>query len=99
MIEVIYYPYRKDWNEMAKRPAINTALLEKTVKKILDKVKDQGDKAVRKYTKELDGVKLKKPEVNEKEIMTAEKLLPEELKQAIRTAKANIEKFHRVQFA
>jgi histidinol dehydrogenase len=60
MIQVIKYPGRKDWEELIKRPALDTAPLEKAVKKILEKVKTKGDKAIRKYTKELDGVKLKK---------------------------------------
>jgi histidinol dehydrogenase len=97
MIKIIKYPVRKEWPELVKRPAIETAILEKGVKRILEKVKEKGDKAVRKYTKELDGVKLKKLEVSEKEIRKAEKLLPDELKQAIGVAKANIEKFHQPQ--
>jgi histidinol dehydrogenase len=97
MINVFKYPDRKDWQEIIKRPVFETASLEKAVKKILDKVKEKGDKAVRKYTKEFDGVKLKKLAVNEKEIQAAEKLLPVELKEAIQQAKLNIEKFHRSQ--
>lgn len=94
MIETIEYPDRKEWQEIVKRPVIDTVSLEKAVNKILEKVKEKGDKAVRKFTKEFDGVKLKKLEVSEKEIRAAEKSLPDELKQAIRVAKANIEKFH-----
>lgn len=97
MIQVIKYPEKKEWNEIIKRPVFETASLEKSVKKILAKVRAKGDKAVRKYTKEFDGVKLKKLAVSEKEIRAAEKLLPSELKQAIQQAKINIEKFHRSQ--
>ena len=97
MIKVIRYPEKKDWQEIVKRPVFETALLEKTVKKILDKVKSKGDKAVKKYTKEFDGVKLKKLPVPEKEIIAAEKLLSKELKEAIQQAKSNIEKFHQQQ--
>lgn len=97
MINVIKYPERKDWQEIVKRPVIENASLEKTVKKILEKVKAKGDKAVRKYTKEFDGVKLKKITSSEKEISVAEKLLSAELKEAIKQAKSNIEKFHRSQ--
>src|SRR6187402_14102 len=97
MINVIKHPDRKDWQEILKRPVFENTSLEKIVKKILDKVKDKGDKAVRKYTKEFDGVKLKKLTVGEKEINAAEKSLPQELKDAIRQAKSNIEKFHRSQ--
>jgi histidinol dehydrogenase len=97
MINVIKYPGRKDWDEIIKRPVFETASLEKTVKRILEKVKAKGDKAIRKYTKEFDGVELKKLTVNEKEIKAAEKLLPTGLKEAIQQAKLNIEKFHRSQ--
>ena len=97
MINVIKYPDRKDWQQFIKRPVIENASLEKTVRKILEKVKEKGDKAVRKYTKEFDGVKLKKLAVSEKEIKTAENILSQELKDAIQQAKSNIEKFHRSQ--
>ena len=97
MINVIKYPDKKDWQEIVKRPVFENNSLEKVVKKILDKVKDKGDKAVRKYTKEFDGVKLKKLTVSEKEIKTAENLLSQELKGAIQQAKSNIEKIHRSQ--
>jgi len=97
MIKLIQHPERKDWKEIIKRPAFENASLERTVKKILEKVKDKGDKAVKKFTKEFDEVKLKMLAVSEKEINAAEKLLSTELKDAIQQAKANIEKFHRSQ--
>jgi histidinol dehydrogenase len=94
MINVIKYSNKEDWPELIKRPVFENASLEKAVKKILDKEKDKGDKAVRKYTKEFDGVKLKKIIVSEKEIKAAENLLSQELKDAIQQARSNIEKFH-----
>jgi histidinol dehydrogenase len=94
MINVIKYPDRKDWEEIVKRPVFENTSLEKFVKKILEKVKTKGDKAVRKYTKEFDGVKLKKLIVSEKKIKEAENSLSQELKDAIQQAKSNIEKFH-----
>ena len=60
MIRVIRYPDRKNWTELIKRPLFENSSLEKSVRKILEKVKNKGDKAVHKYTKEFDGVKLKK---------------------------------------
>ena len=94
MINIIKYPERKDWKEIIKRPVFENASLEKTVKKILEKVKIKGDKAIRKFTKEFDGVSLKNLAVSEKEIKNAESLLSQELKNAIQQAKSNIEKFH-----
>jgi histidinol dehydrogenase len=97
MINVIKYPDRKNWHEIIKRPVFENVSLEKAVKKILEKVKTKGDKAVRKYTKDFDGVKLKKLTVSEKEINAAKNLLSRELRDAIQQAKSNIEKFHRSQ--
>ena len=97
MIKVIKHPNKEEWQELIKRPVFENASLEKVVKKILEKVKGKGDKAVRKYSKDFDGVKLKKLAVTEKEIKAAENSLSQELKNAIRQAKANIEKFHRSQ--
>ena len=97
MINVIKHPDKKDWQEIIKRPVFENVSLEKTVRKIVEKVKVKGDNAVRKYTKEFDGVKVKNLAVSEKEIKAAEKLLSKELKVAIQQAKSNIEKFHRSQ--
>ena len=97
MIKTIKYPSREVWQEITKRPVTESVSHEKTVKKILAKVKTKGDKAVRKYTKEFDGIGLKKLEAGKKEIIAAEKLLSQELKDAIQQAKSNIEKFHQSQ--
>ncbi|HET9746961.1 MAG TPA: histidinol dehydrogenase [Chitinophagaceae bacterium] len=97
MIHVIRYPDRKDWQKLGCRPVFENVSLDKAVRKILEKVKAKGDKAVRKYTKQFDGVKLKKLAVSEKEIKAAENSLSGELKDAIQQAKSNIEKFHRSQ--
>ncbi len=91
------YPPRETWDKLVQRPVADYSSLEKSVRKILKKVKETGDRAVRKYSREFDGVQLKKIQVSEKEIKKAADLLPEELKQAILTAKKNIEIFHRTQ--
>jgi histidinol dehydrogenase len=96
-MQIYQYPGKEKWNEIVQRPFIDHTLLEKSVKKILEKVKEKGDKALRKYSKEFAGVKLKKFQVSEKELNEAEALLSSELKQAIQQAKQNIETFHAAQ--
>ncbi len=93
-MQLIKKPERKDWIELLKRPAIDSSSLEKKVKKIMENVRKKGDKAVRKYAKEFDGVNLKKLLVSEKEIKEAGQIVSNELKEAIQVAKNNIEKFH-----
>ena len=94
MISLIKYPDRKEWKDLIKRPVMETASLEKIVRKIRDKVKAKGDKAILKYTKQFDHVRLKTLAVSKSEIDEAAFSLPDELKQAIQQAKQNIEKFH-----
>src|SRR4051812_36962656 len=96
-MKLIKYPERKDWPTLLQRPAFDSLELNKKVRKILDKVKKGGDKAVKKFTKEFDEVKIKNLLVSEAEIQEGVNAVPDELKQAIRTAKNNIEKFHQAQ--
>src|SRR5690348_17302552 len=96
-MQLINNPKRKDWPSLLARPALNALSLEKKVRKILNKVKKDGDSAVKQFTREFDGVKLKSLFLTDKEIKEAIKEVPEELKRAIRTAKNNIEKFHAAQ--
>ncbi len=93
-MKVYKYPENKDWAEIIRRPVIDNSMLRKTVEKILKKVRLNGDKAVRKFSKEFDGVKLKKLAVTEKEFNAAQITVSDELKQAIQQAKNNIETFH-----
>ena len=79
----IIYPEKKDWMEILRRPALNTDTLRNTVKEVLDKVKTEGDKAVREYEERFDKVKLDSLGVTETEIAEAEKEVPIELKAAI----------------
>jgi histidinol dehydrogenase len=96
-MNLIEYPAREEWSLITQRPVFDNTGLQKKVRKILDKVKEKGDKAVKKFTKEFDGISLKKLEVTGKEIKQAEQLLSAELKDAILAAKSNIEKFHKAQ--
>lgn len=97
MISQYNYPEADSWAELVNRPVADYTALEKPVRKILAKVKEKGDKAVQKYSREFDGVKLKQLPVTENEINAAAGLIPEVLKAAIRQAKSTIETFHLAQ--
>ena len=90
----IIYPEKKDWMEILRRPALNIDTLRNAVKEVLDKVKTEGDKAVREYEERFDKVKLDSLGVTETEIAEAEKEVPIELKAAIMLAQKNIHTFH-----
>lgn len=96
-MKLIKYPVREQWDEILKRPALNTENLFDTVRGIIARVKAEGDKAVREYEAAFDKAVLTSLAVTKDEIKQAEALLPGELKEAIRLAKENIETFHAAQ--
>ncbi len=96
-MKVIRYPKREDWQEILARPVFETKSLERHVQNILNHVKKDGDQAVRHFTKALDGVDIEDFVVSDEEFNEADGRVSDELKAAIQTAKANIEKFHRAQ--
>ncbi|MBI1341784.1 MAG: histidinol dehydrogenase [Terrimonas sp.] len=96
-MKIYKYPGRNEWPEILKRPAYDARLLDKKVGKILKAVQKNGDRAVKKFTAEFDGVRLRKLEVTGKEFREAEKELGNPLQNAIRMAMENIQKFHQSQ--
>lgn len=96
-MQIYIYPEEKDWIELLKRPETDAPAFEKSVRKILNQVKRKGDSAVRKYTSQFDGVKLKDLEVREGDIAKAGSFLSEDLKKSIAVAAENIRKFHSMQ--
>ena len=87
------YPSKEEWVSLVKRPALDVTTLFDTVRTVLDEVRQEGDVAVKRYEEKFDKVTLTDLQVSEAEIEEACELVSEELKQAIRTAKDNIEKF------
>jgi histidinol dehydrogenase len=97
MLKLIKYPKRSEWNELLKRPVMETASLEASVSAVLKEVKENGDEAVRRFTTIFDKVVLDKIEVTEDEIKKAISETSSELKAAIQIAAKNIQTFHKAQ--
>jgi len=93
-MKTIKYPKKNDWFELLKRPAFDSKSLERAVQSILTDVMQNGNVAIRKYTKEFDKVELDTFLVSDTEFLEAEKNVSTDLKNAIQLAKSNIEKFH-----
>ncbi|MBE6327997.1 MAG: histidinol dehydrogenase [Bacteroidales bacterium] len=96
-MKIIEYPQHKDWKTLLSRPALDNSSLTETVTAVLDDIKSRGDAAVREYELKFDKVQLDSLQVSEAEIAEAETMVADELKNAIRLAKSNIEKFHAAQ--
>ncbi len=94
---LIDYPEKSQWQELLKRPVMNTESLFGTVQGIIDRVKAGGDEAVLQYEMQFDKVSLSALAVSSEEFDEAENLIDEELKAAIRLAAGNISAFHAAQ--
>jgi len=93
-MQVIFHPERDKWEQIIARPALDAEFLEQKVTEILRQVKQEGDKALRILTSRYDGIEIENFAVTEEEFIEAEKQVDDELKEAIETARRNIEKFH-----
>ena len=96
-MKIILNPEREKWDSLCQRPSIERSGLEDTVRVILNRVRNSGDRALFDLSEEYDHVKLKDLKVSSSEIEESVKIVPEELREAIKAAKANIEKFHQSQ--
>ena len=80
------------------RPALRVdADITARVVELIRRVRQDGDKAIRQLTLELDGVDLSQFQVSEEEADRAEAELSPEARQAIMTAAANVSRFHEAQ--
>jgi len=96
-MEVLKYPKKEEWATILRRPDQKNVLVEKSVKEILSDVRNNGDKALKKYTRALDGVQLDKIKMDDEIINKSKMEVGLSLKNAIDKAAENIEKFHRRQ--
>ena len=93
----IYNPKKETWVEILKRPTTSIEMIENTVYEVFNEVKTKGDNAILRYTNLFDNVQLEQLTVSEVEIKEGDKLVSNDLKDAIILAKSNIEKFHKAQ--
>ena len=98
MLEVIYSREVKDWQAVLARPAQENPQLSQRVAEILKTVREQGDAALREFTRRFDGVEIRQLTVSEAEMESAREHLAPPLQEAIRQAADNIRTFHRAQW-
>ena len=96
-MKVIKYPAKEEWSEIVKRPHLDVSQLNATVQGVLDDVKNHGDEAVKRYEEKFDHAHLDSLAVTEAEIEEAEKMVSQELKDALHLAHHNIAAYHHSQ--
>ena len=97
MIQTALYPEKAQWNQLMKRAVNDTTELKESVAGIIEKVRTQGDEAMREFSLKFDGVNLNKLKVSTSEIDEADDIVSHQLKRAISVAAKNIAKFHKAQ--
>ena len=94
------------WNNLTEtekqqaltRPAISASSdIKSAVENIANLVSNKGDNALFELTEKFDKVKLESLIITKTTIEQTTKRIPDDLKQAIQTAKNNIERFHQAQ--
>lgn len=96
-MKTVINPARAAWKSLLKRPTMDLEEIEKQVRPVMEAVKARGDEALREFTEKFDGVRVNELLVSAEEIVAAGTIVPDELKEAISVAKANIETFHAAQ--
>lgn len=90
-------PERSEWAALTERCTRQEKEITRQVASILDEVRTGGDRALRDITRRIEGRDCETFEVPADVRRAAAALIPEALKEALDTAKANIEAFHRAQ--
>ncbi len=90
-------PERKEWNALCERATTDDAIIDQRVSSIIDRVRNDGDKALFELAEEIDKVSLPALEVSDEEKAEASGLLSEKIKKAIAVAAENIRRFHEAQ--
>ncbi|OIO53529.1 histidinol dehydrogenase [Candidatus Peregrinibacteria bacterium CG1_02_54_53] len=81
--------------QVLQRPTLNLSMYMEKVRPIIASVRKEGDRALKRFTKQFDGVDLNQIKVEKDMIEQAKIDIPSELLASIEFARENIEKFQR----
>ena len=95
-MRIIVNPPRSEWDALTRRQGVDYEGIRSRVESILSSVASEGDVALKRLMRDIDGVDAAL-EVTDVEIDAVCRAVPEAVAEAIRTAKTNIEAFHRAQ--
>ena len=96
-MQIISFPDRSQWPALLARPTQQFADIEQVVMPILEKVRTEGDAALRAFALQFDKIEVTTFEISQATIDAAEAQLSDSLKAAIKVAYDNIFKFHEAQ--
>jgi histidinol dehydrogenase len=97
-MKTVIYPNSALQQQLLQRPQQQKSQVEAAVNTIIDRVKKDGDTALKSYAIQFDNAVLENLQVTMQEIQQAATLVDTPLKAAIQTAFDNIYKFHKACF-
>ena len=96
-MKIYLHPAENTWNQLCRRCVSHNADIESSVKKILEKVRMDGDSAIRSLTRKIDGTLLDSLKVSREDISRAADSVSDTVRSAVDAAIANITAFHKAQ--
>ena len=90
-------PPTDQWQQLCKRPVIESENLEITIADVFKRVQSKGDSALQAYTQQFDNVTISGIAVSKEQLKIWADQVPKQLRKAIDTACANIITFHKTQ--
>lgn len=97
MLTLYENPGREEWPALTERFVRREEEITEQVERLLARIRREGDRALRAITREIEGRDAATFEIPEEVCRQAAAMVPEPLKEAIETARKNIEAFHRAQ--
>ncbi|MFI3289891.1 MAG: histidinol dehydrogenase [Rikenellaceae bacterium] len=94
MISIYYNPSQSEWGALTKRNIPQDNEIAERVASIIDRVAEGGDGALKEIVQSIEGVVPESFEIPKSVIEAAANSVSEELKEALKRAKSNIEAFH-----
>lgn len=96
-MEIFTRPGKDRWASLCRRAVQGNSAIEQRVRGIIDRVKEEGDSAIRALAREIDGVELPDLKVSGAEFAEAVEAVSPEVRAAIGRAYDNIYAFHSAQ--
>ena len=96
-MNVHIYPSVQEWPALLSRPKQDPTQLHAAVEGILERVRREGDDAVREYERTFDKADLSSLCVSDEEMAAAHEQVDDELRHALELAHENIRRFHEAQ--
>jgi histidinol dehydrogenase len=97
MISIIENPQRETWEALTRRDVSNDSTITGRVQEIVSQVRQEGDVALLRLAKEIDGLEINSLQIPDVVCRDAARHVSTELRNAIENAVKNIRTFHEAQ--